>query len=54
MDDTTPLNKDRLLAEMDAVWRELDALLMQFSSLLDTRMPGRRSHVEDLRKWISA
>lgn len=39
MDDTTPLNKDRLLAEMDAVWREFDALLMQFGDLLDTRMP---------------
>ena len=27
MDDTTPLNKDRLLAEMDAVWRKRDAML---------------------------
>jgi hypothetical protein len=39
MSQTPPLTKTALLAEMDAVWRELDALLDQFDGKLDTRMP---------------
>jgi len=36
---TSPPDKAALLAEMDAVWTEMDALLDQFGSKLDTRMP---------------
>jgi hypothetical protein len=38
-DTSTELTKAALLAEMDAVWRDLDALLEQFDGKLDTRMP---------------
>src|SRR5690606_2398953 len=39
MSENAPVTKERLLAEMDAVWREFDALLPQFADKLDTRMP---------------
>jgi hypothetical protein len=39
-DNSIPkVTKTALLAEMDAVWREIDALLKDFSDKLDTRMP---------------
>jgi hypothetical protein len=37
--DIPKLTKTVLLAEMDAIWNELDALLEQFDDKLDTRMP---------------
>lgn len=36
---TTPPDKATLLAEMDAIWNEMDALLDRFGDKLDTRMP---------------
>ena len=36
---TTSPDKTALLAEMDAVWNDLDALLDRFGDRLDTRMP---------------
>jgi hypothetical protein len=36
---TTPPDKTALLAEMDAIWNEMDALLDRFGDKLDTRMP---------------
>ena len=39
MAENAPVTKQRLLEEMDAVWREFDALLAQFADKLDTRMP---------------
>jgi len=38
-DTSTELTKTVLLAEMDTVWRDLDALLERFAGKLDTRMP---------------
>jgi hypothetical protein len=38
-DTPTDLTKASLLAVMDSIWRDLDALLEQFDGKLDTRMP---------------
>jgi len=38
-DTSSEVTKAGLLAEMDAVWRDLDALLERFDGKLDTRMP---------------
>lgn len=39
MSENAPVTKERLLAEMDDIWRAFDGLLARFADRLDTRMP---------------